>query len=402
MKLNPALGIGILLKMLEFPVLDWILGMLIMNKEPQDIDQILPHGEMLRGFMEQSFVTKGDLKEVLRNRGIFTHTIEKANTIPILLSTILSPGEFDFLRECQISKEDNPKVITQAIKFDSKETLFDSIPEDLDVNSILDLEYANFKVTGSPAFIPVDNNHERIKIDFTVERKDMSKNWATTNNIFTGSLELSKIIETDEVKIIVTHTASETRQVATKLASNMVRHFKDKGLIDSSASVEKILFSRFSNSKRISFLFSLTKESRSQMLEFFDIVDVQFSPDTCNPLQEGIDWMEQKIADLKLNGSTLHQTIFFTDIKYHEFICLYNVDSKFKFDVQGLTGQCIFSVGFPDYSKEKKEMEVNIKSISLNNSPISGSKSEIKQILLREIENQKIISFKLYSDVERT
>lgn len=389
--------------MLEFPVLEEILGMLIMNKEPQDIDQILPYGEMLRSFMEQPFVTKGDLKEVLRNRGIFTHTIEKANMIPILLSTILSPKEFDFLRECQISKEDNPKVITQTIKFDSPETLFDSIPENLDVNSILDLEYANFKVTGSPVFIPVDNNHERIKIDFTVERKDMSKNWATTNNIFSGSLELSKIIETDEIKIIITHTATETRQVATKLASNMVKSFKEKGLIDSSANVEKILFLRFSNPKRISYLFSLTKESRSQMLEFIDIVDVQFSPDTGNSLPVGIDWMEQKIADLKLNGSALHQTFFFTDIKYHDSICLYNVDSKFKFDVKGLTGQCVFSVGFPDYGKEKNpnaEMEVNIKSISLDNSSVNVSKSEIKQILLREIENQKINSFKIYSDKE--
>jgi hypothetical protein len=391
--------------MLEFPVLEEILGMLIMNKEPQGIDQILPYGEMLRGFMEQPFVTKGDLKEVLRNRGIFTHTIEKANMIPILLSTILSPREFDFLRECQISKEDNPKVITQTVKFVSQETLFDSIPEILDFDSILDLEYANFKVTGSPAFIPVDNNHERIKIDFTVERKDMSKNWVTTNNIFSGSLELSKTVGTDEVKIIIIHTAPETRQVATKLASNMVKHFKDEGLIHSSASVEKILFSRFSNSKRISYLFSLTKESRSQMLEFIDIVDVQFSPDTINSLPEGIDWMEQKIADLKLNGSTLHQTIFFTDIKYHDFICLYNVDSKFKFDVKGLTGQCVFSVGFPDYRKDKNlnaEMEVNIKSISFDNSSINVSKSEVKQVLLREIENQKINSFKLYSDIEMT
>ncbi len=391
--------------MFAFPVLEQILGMLIVNKEPQDIDQILPHGEMLRGFMQQSSVTKGDLKEVLRSRGIFTHSTEKENTIPILLSTILSPKEFDFLRQCQSTKEDNPKVITQTIKFESQETLFDSIPDILDVNSILDLEYANFKVIGSPLFIPVDNDHERVRIDFTVDRKDMSKNWATTNNIFSGSLELSKISETNEVKIIITHTADETRQVASKLASSMVKLFKDKGLIDSSAKVEKILFSRFCNSKRILYLFSLTKESRSQILEFIDIVDVQFSPDASNPLPAGIDWMEQKIADLKLNGSSLHQTFFFTDTRYHDSICLYNVDSKYKFDFKGLTGQCIFSVGFPDYGKHKNidaEMEVNITNISFDNSPISVSKSEIKQVLLREIENQKISSFKLYSDSENT
>lgn len=385
--------------MLESPATEQILGIQSMNKEPEDIDQILPYGELLRGFMEQSFVGKSDLKNVLRNRGIFTRNIEKHDTIPILSSTILSPSEFDYLRECQNLKEDNPKVITQTIEWQSENTLFDSVPEKFDVSSILDLEFSNFRVVGSPNFVPVDGDPNCIRMDFSVEREDMSKNWAANKSIFPGSLELKRIEEGSNVKLVVTHTANETKYVASKVSTKLVNHFKDKGHIDSSKSIEKILFSRFSNSSRIEYLLSLTENCSSNVFDFVDIVDIEFSPDTKNPLPEGIDWMEQKIEDLKLNGKALHQTFFFSDKSYHDFLHLYKVDSKFKFDVQGLTGQCVMSIGFPDYGREKEldaEMEVNIRTMSFNIPPRSISKSAIKQILLKEIENQKIANFKQY------
>jgi hypothetical protein len=370
-----------------------------MNKEPEDIDRMLPYGEMLRGFMEQSFVGKSDLKDVLRNRGVFTKNIEKHDTIPILSSTILSPSEFDYLRECQNSREDNPKIITQTIEWQSEDSLFDSVPEIFDISSFLDLEFTNYKVVGSPSFVPVDNNPNHIKIEFSVEREDMSKNWATNKSIFPGSLELTRIIEGNDIKLVVTHTAQETKYVASKISGNLIKLFKDGGHINSFKNVEKILFSRFSNSKRIIYLLSLTEKCTSTMLDFIDIVDIEFSPDKDNPLPQGIDWMEQKIEDLKLNGNDLHQTFFFKETEYHDHLNLYTVSAKFNFDVRGLTGQCVMSIGFPDYGRAKNfdaEMEVTIKSMSFNIPPREVSKSGIKQILLREIENQKITNFKHY------
>jgi hypothetical protein len=376
-----------------------------MNKTPEDIDQILPYGEQLRGFMEQSFIGKGDLKDVLRTRGVFTHSFEKQDTIPILSSTILSPSEFDYLRECQNSKEDNPKIITQTIGWKSEENLFNSVPDNLDVNSVLDLEFSNFKVVGSPVFVPVNGDPDCIRMDFSVERKDMSKNWSANKSIFPGSLELKRMEEGGEVKLIVTHTANETKYVASKVSSSLIKHFKDRGDIDPSTKIERILFSRFSNSMRITYLLSLTEKCSSTMLTFVDIVDVEFSPDTSNPLPQGIHWMEERIEDLKLNGSALHQTFFFSDKSYHEHLSLYKVDSKFKFDFRGLTGQCVISVGFPDYGygptkNTDAEMEVNIKSMSFETSPRGISKAEIKQVLLKEIENQKIKNFRYYGNIQ--
>lgn len=371
-----------------------------MNKEPEDIDQILPYGELLRGFMEQSFVGKADLKDLLRRRGVFTSNLDKHDTIPLLSSTILSPSEFDYLRECQNSKEDNPKVITQTIEWQTDSDLLDSLPENLDVNSILDLNFANYKVVGSPAFSPISSDPNHIKMEFSVEREDMTKNWATNKSVFPGSLELKRVKNGQDVKIVVTHTANETKKVASKVSSSLVQHFKEKGHVDQSKNVERILFSRFSNPMRLTYLLSLTEGCSSSMLTFIDVVDIEFSPDANGTLPQGIGWMEQKIKDLKLNGNTLHKTFFVSDKSYHDALHFYKIDSEFKFDVQGATGSCVMSIGFPDYGRNSNldaEMEVNVRSISFDFAPKGVSKSEIKQVLLKEIEDQKITNFRRYS-----
>lgn len=41
------------------------------------IDKILPYGELIRGFANQPFISKGDLKKSLRDRGIFFHHQKK-------------------------------------------------------------------------------------------------------------------------------------------------------------------------------------------------------------------------------------------------------------------------------------------------------------------------------------
>ena len=78
----------------------------------------------------------------------------------------------------------------------------------------------------------------------------------------------------------------------------------------------------------------------------------------------------------------------------------YSVASKFKFDIKGRTGECVILMGFPDYGRDKNydaEMEVNIRNMSFDIFLKGSSISEIKQILLKEIENQKIANFKSFS-----
>lgn len=371
-----------------------------MNKEPQDIDQILPFGEMLRSFMEQSFISKNDLKELLRSKGIFISSSEKQDSIPILMRTILSPGEFDQLKESQNSKEDNPKIITQSIEWQSNDTLIESLPDRFDLNSILELDFSNFKVVGSPNFISINDDPNHIKIDFEVERDDLSKSWASTKTVFPGSLELKRVIQNKEVKLVVTHTANETKYVANKTSSNLISHFKKKGFIDEKMELSKILYNSFTNAKRIDYFLDMSKNFKSSLLKFKDLIDIEFSPDKVNTLPDGMQWMEKRIDDLKMNGQSLHKTLFVKEKRYHSFIELYRVDASFTFDYKGITGNCTISLNFPDYGKSKdvnSELEINVKSIVTDTILKDFSRSELKKILLKEFENLKLENYKKHA-----
>ena len=69
-----------------------------MNVEHKDINKFIPYGEMLRGYSSQNLISKADIDRILRERGIFALNQEKAYTVPILQTLLLSPKEFEELR----------------------------------------------------------------------------------------------------------------------------------------------------------------------------------------------------------------------------------------------------------------------------------------------------------------
>lgn len=72
----------------------------------------------------------------------------------------------------------------------------------------------------------------------------------------------------------------------------------------------------------------------------------------------------------------------------------------FKLTDKEFTGKCVISIGFPSYEINKDnanaEIEINVESLNLESNIKRCGKSEIKHRLLKEFENQKIISFEKY------
>lgn len=370
-----------------------------MNSQPLDIDQILPYGEMLRGLLEQPFIGKRDLKELLRRRGVFICGSEKNDTIPILMSTLLSPDEFNWLLECQKTHEDNLKIITQTIPWDSTDSILNVLPEDFQLAFVCQDMFANYNVVGSPNFVIIGNNKNHVKLEFNVERNDMTKSFCTTKSLFSGFVDMEHDVNSKQLKIVLGHTAIETKTVASKASSALIKHFKEVGAVKPTDFVKKILFSSFNNESRIKFLLEITQNSISQITPFEDILDFEIAPDSTMPLPEGIQWMENKIEDLKINGKTLHKTFFLQDDKYHKYLHLHNIEAKYHFEIEKFKGMCVVSIGFPEYYRGKNlnsELEVNVKSISFDTPPKGLIKTDIKKEILKEIETLKMSSFDKY------
>jgi hypothetical protein len=106
--------------------------------------------------------------------------------------------------------------------------------------------------------------------------------------------------------------------------------------------------------------------------------------------------MEKNIEDLKLNGKGLQNTLFVKDKELHPVVCLYHVLAKYKFDHKGLTGNCVISIGFPEFGRSKElssELEVNVKTLSFQQTPKNITRGQTIKIILGEFDELKLICF---------
>jgi hypothetical protein len=154
-------------------------------------------------------------------------------------------------------------------------------------------------------------------MSFEMERQDRSKSWAATDSIFKGSLELEKIYDGKNVKVLLKHTAAETKDLNLNVGKLLKQYFESTGRIPTDGGETRILFKDFTNEQRVKFFLSLTGANNSNVLEFQDVVDFDICPDQeAGELPDEIKWMEQKVEELKLKGKNLHETVFIKDDSY--------------------------------------------------------------------------------------
>lgn len=368
-----------------------------MQKKVENIDRVLPYGEILRGFASQPTITDADLKGILRGRGIFLGRDEKEDSIPILETILLSPSEFDDLKECQSTREDNQKRFSNTIDWDSPINLVEAISSIEDLSLFLDLEYANYELTGSPTIAVHQGNPNHLKIDIEIERHDTTKAWYNNKDKFTGSLYLEKVAD-NKMKVSYIYTAPEVQNVLKSFTKGIVGHCKDNKYINSDRKLKKILFSDFSNEKRIKFFKRLTSIVSSPLIPFelVDVVNISFHPNEVETLPTDIDWMKKK-RELILKGQDIHETFFIKEVAYHKFIVCWSMEVKFKFKNHlSFDGDFSVVMGFPDYPKkrsEDSEFELNISGLTTKTNSTSSSKNNLKADFLKMLDNYKNVIY---------
>jgi hypothetical protein len=366
-----------------------------MIEESKSINDILPFGEALRSFCVQPFISKSDLVKHLRNRGIFIHNSEKKASVPIILTLLNSPKEFDFLRECQIVNEDSPKNVTRTIEWNSQSSILEALSTGIDVNKLSKDEFCNYKLMGSPNFVPVDGNPDKIRLEYDLERIDNSRNFFRSKDRFKGTVEFEKVVINKQVSLVLTHTSQETKRVNQKIAIGIVSHFRDNGHIKNDSIIRKILLSSFTNEQRIQFLWNLIGAVSDDDFEFANnIIDVGFCPDDRQTFPEDIKWMETRVNSLKVHGSDLQNTFFLDDKNYHQYFIFGNIDARYKFNFENIKGSCVISYAFPNFLSDKNaEFEIDVVALNLEENKRNWSRNHIKGYLLKRVEKHKIEEF---------
>lgn len=359
---------------------------------------LLPTRDFLRQLIGQSKVKANDLKEVLRARGVFTGTDQKEVTGPILIKTGLSPFEYTELRESYRDKEESPKLKTRTINWSSEANLLEAMPSYIDYEKILNDQFGVFSLSSMSGLTALNDNPDHIYLDFKIERKDAIKNWGENVASHDGRVEFRKEPDGKSLSISLTHTAPETRDFGNKVTTSLIKHFKEDGHINQEDQVKIIRFSDFTNKGRIDFLNSLTQKAKYSTLKFIDTKDIHFSPDHDieNPPKD-IEWMKDKIDDLKIKGKDLHSTFFIGDEAFHPFIQLFGVQCDYEMVGGDCSGTCRILFEFSDKEESTEaELTLNLSMLKLETNDTGSSRPTLKKKILESLERFKMESYDQY------
>lgn len=367
-----------------------------MEKINDNIDRFLPFGESLRAVLQHESIKDRERRTLLRMKGVFVNSTDEDSTFPILLTSLLSPIEFEYLKESLQAKEDREKTINRTLDWESPKTLISAIPDNFNIQEVIKTNFPKYKVVGSPNFKMVDNNPDKITLDFKCETNNYSKPWFRGQNEFKGQVTFEKVVTKDnKVQLQIVHTSPETTEIAEKISKSLERHFKENNYMNPNKEVQRILFKDFTNEERINFFLNMTDGN-----EVFDFTKASFldiGPDLNENLPQEINWLElAKVRELNINGEVLHNLPFLRDKGLHKYMVLSEMEIIYDFSLSTVEGNCIIKFGFPNYFKNKIgniELVVDIVRVNVKDEYGYVPFGAVKKQLFKEFEKLKTEKF---------
>jgi hypothetical protein len=363
-----------------------------MEKINENINRFLPYGESLRLILQHPSLTKADIRHLLRLKGIFIDDLEDETTFPLLITCLLSPYEFDAIKERLQSREDREKTITRTLDWDSSVTLIGAIPEHFNIQEIVKTAFPKYKVVGNPNFRMIGNDPNKVMLDFKCESENYSKEWYRANHEFRGQVSLERIVDrNNKVQLQIVHTSPETTEISDKVVKTLERHFKANNYMNPQNSIQRILYKDFTNEERIEFFLSLTEGD--DVFDFQRASYLDIGPDQTMSLPEGINWLElAKVRELNINGEVLHNIHFIKEVELHKYMELAEMEIIYNFSIPAAEGNCRIKFGFPGYFSRRIsniEFVVDVVKINVKDEFSSVPQSSIRNSLLKAFEKLK-------------
>ncbi|MEA2100901.1 MAG: hypothetical protein U9P72_12315 [Campylobacterota bacterium] len=356
-------------------------------------NQILPYGNELRDMLSRSSITAVEMNKLLRKKGVYLSKPDKENILPILSSILLSPSEFDFLKNKQKTREDSEKIRSdipiQCIDTIKNENLITILPPSINLNEIAQNQYSTYKFHNIDlSFEMMDDNPNRIKASFTITKYENNKIWFENKNEFYGYVifELNK--DKLEIKTSSIHTSLDTENIIDLIKKEVLKILKNKNLIDNNTQEKKILLNDFlNNNTSIPFFLKFTTTGLNELI-FENIISMELELNKDEPLPKDSDikWMENKIQKFKLDGKEIQEVELINNDKNYKYLQCWGMVAKYSFNSKEGIGEC--NINFSFQKKGKNEFELHIGKIDLEE--IITTKKSAENFILETLDNLKL------------
>ncbi|ACA86709.1 hypothetical protein Swoo_2431 [Shewanella woodyi ATCC 51908] len=344
-------------------------------------------------------VKPSDIKDILKKRGVYSSSNEKKTLGPILVKSGISPEEFESLKESIQTKEENPKVQSRKLKWESDDSLIEAIPHNFDFSNLVDDPFGVLSIDNAPVFTVAGDgtNTNHLIAEVTLKRNDKTKNFGDDVTYHQCSIELR--IDDDKnvsLNVLTKHSSKETLNLVNKVTRRIHNHLKDNGYV-SNEPIEKILFGNFTNENRIDFLVAMAK-SNEKYLYYKDMKKVHMSPDedVKGVVPTEIELFEKKVNDLMFKGKNLDSSVYLKKNALKKHIKLCSVTSRYELDDNEHQGSCLVRIHFPEFDDDS-ELLMEVENLNIQKKLPAELKSDIKLQILKFLETKKMTLYTKYS-----
>ena len=321
-----------------------------------NISSMLPFGTALRPLLMQSCLSDADMNTVLRKRGVYVGNADKMTLIPLMLSMVFSPREFEMLQESQGTKEDSPKRRNSSINGNTDAKLF-SVLKDYEPDAkLIESQNPNVLLNTPLSFDALNEN--KLIMNYEIIRQDLTKDWVKPNSKHVGKVIIEKG-ENKQIQICNEYTSKETDDINRQIIKEVVSFlFSRKEISDNEKTIKA---EDFDNRRRFNFLLQLAQSTADMSLEFSEIRDVELGPDPQNPPRNPNSIIQENVRKLIINGSALEKNIALTADQDKDNLILRSLEVTYLFNFRGTKGKCTLQYGFMHFFRSQntsKEFQV--------------------------------------------
>ena len=370
------------------------------EKISDDIEKILPYGDMLLPKLKTSILSDVNLKYFLLRKGIITNKKSKEDILPVFSCLLLSPNELDNLKATYREKEDKPKEIERnaTANFDNQ-TLWEVFNDKL--NDLKKLSKVglpkNCTMADDYTIERVNNDYNHLRVIYQIEKTNTNKDFLTGKTRHDGEIEIR--YENNSLTFYDRHTSSDTYRVNKNFYDKFEKRLKKNNLI--SDSFKSISFLDFENKKRIQFLLSFFELRNSTSIKINNMIleNMKFRPDeTMNNIPEDLDSLKGRVSQLNLHGKELDDTIYLSREEYKSSILCEKVKYYVNYNYMNRSGICFIEISFSGALKinDFNDAEIRIAITPCNNSydtNFASTKTKIVQEV-NKIKNDNYLKFK--------
>ncbi len=354
-----------------------------------DTGLILPYGEHLRGLLQNSLITEAQLRTLLREKGIYFCEPTKEKMVPVLSSLLLSPKEFDILKEHQKTKEDKEKRQESRFKTEVQATT-QSLKQTLksfNLNSLDSNKFKNYKYKTPNVTFEENKEKNQLFVTYEIERYQRNKSFSEQVEVFRGMVILD--CNGDNLEIITKNisTAKETLDINRNIINHIKGKLVENKIISATTKEEKIIMNEMSNEEIIQFLLSFTDNTKLKNIKFDDIksIDIEIDESISLPEKSDIKWMENKINKLKLDGKKIEEIKLLTENTNHKYLKCWGLVAVFKYDNAIGKGDSIVEFRFNPTNKNEFFIQINSSKFDKK----LYKERSIENMILSDIDNVK-------------